>query len=119
MVSEWSCRIAKNRESPGLLASTSRYDKVNPEKFMTPDTVETRIGTLEFFDGLMGSSSLFLTGNTDTVHVSAIQDLEEGVIIVGIIVMTMAKILSDAIPDSRSCALSRVASLSISPEVVY
>jgi hypothetical protein len=32
--------------------STAGYNNVIPEKLMTPDTVETRIGTLEFFDGL-------------------------------------------------------------------
>jgi len=113
-------------------ASTPHYNNVIPEKIMTPDTVETRIGTLEFFDGLpddetvrkvydnldfargvevflnfipatsiegirlgmvelgatqsnqavifdelMESNSLFLTGNTDTVYVSVILDLEK------------------------------------------
>ena len=32
--------------------STPGYNHVIPEKIMTPDTVETRIGTLEFFDGM-------------------------------------------------------------------
>ena len=43
----------------GLLALTNAsaqntpgYDNRVPEKIMTPDSVETRIGTLKFFDGL-------------------------------------------------------------------
>ena len=113
---------------PGV---TPGYNHKIPASIMTPDKVETRIGTLEFFDGLpsketarmaydnldflrgvetflngipaasleamragnealgvtsankvalmdklMDSSSLFLTGNTDTVYASAILDLK-------------------------------------------
>ena len=32
--------------------ATSGYNHKIPEKIMTPDNVETRIGTLEFFDGM-------------------------------------------------------------------
>jgi hypothetical protein len=32
--------------------NTPGYNHVIPDKIMTPDTVETRIGTLEFFDGM-------------------------------------------------------------------
>jgi hypothetical protein len=32
--------------------STPGYNHVIPDKIMTPDTVETRIGTLKFFDGM-------------------------------------------------------------------
>ena len=32
--------------------STAGYNNVIPEKIMTPDIVETRIGSLEFFDGM-------------------------------------------------------------------
>jgi hypothetical protein len=122
----------------GLLAFTSAqaqntpgYNNKIPEKILTPDTVETRIGTLKFSDGfptkettkkvydnldflrgvevflnfipatslesmragmvaegadaankvmiwdeLMDSDPLFLTGNTDTIYVSGILDLE-------------------------------------------
>jgi hypothetical protein len=110
---------------------TPGYNNPIPPKIMTPDNVKTRIGTLEFFDGLpseetvekvyenlnfirgvevflnfipatsiegirlgmeeigatksnqalifdqlMDSNPLFLTGNTDTVYVSVILDLE-------------------------------------------
>lgn len=112
--------------------STSWYNTQIPESIMTPDSLETRIGTFEFFDGiptaetaeaiynnldyirgvetflnglpatsmeairsgqaglglsnsnqvlifdqLMDSNSLFLTGNTDTVYVSAFLDLKK------------------------------------------
>ena len=33
-------------------APTPGYNQKIPDKIMTPDTVETRIGTLKFFDGL-------------------------------------------------------------------
>jgi hypothetical protein len=111
---------------------TPGYNTPIPAKIMTPDRVETRIGTLEFFDGLptketaqtvfdnldfmrgvevflnfipatslegmhqgmvdmgvtasnkvvimyklMDSTSLFLTGNTDTVYASGILDLKK------------------------------------------
>lgn len=111
---------------------TPGYNHKIPESIMTPDKVETRIGTLEFFDGiptdetaallydnldflrgveaflngipatsleglrrgqvvlgatksnqviifdkLMDSSPLWLTGNTDTVYLTAFLDLEE------------------------------------------
>jgi len=111
---------------------TPNFNTHIPEKIMTPDSVETRIGTLEFYDGLptketaktvfdnldfmrgvevflnfipatsiegmrmgmvelgatssnkvvimdqlLDSSPLFLTGNTDTVYVSGIFDLEK------------------------------------------
>jgi len=117
--------IRKNQSTPG-------YNNKIPESIMTPDKVKTRIGTLEFFDGiptketaalvydnldfmrgvesflngipmtsveglrrgmeslgatkynqavifdqLMDSNSLFLTGNTDTVYLSAFIDLEK------------------------------------------
>jgi hypothetical protein len=107
------------------------YNTPIPESLFTPDNVETRVGTLEFFDGiptretaallfddldlargvdtflngmpaanmeaarrghealgqkkpnqvvvfdeLMDSSSLFLTGNTDTVYITTFLDLE-------------------------------------------
>ena len=110
---------------------TPGYNNKIPEKIMTPDTVETRIGTLKFFDGfptkkttkkvydnldflrgvevflnfipatslesmrvgmvaegvvaankvmiwdeLCDSDPLFLTGNTDTIYVSGMLDLE-------------------------------------------
>ena len=32
--------------------ATKGYNHKIPEKIMTPDKVETRIGTLEFFDGM-------------------------------------------------------------------
>ena len=32
--------------------ATPGYNNKIPEKIMTPDKVETRIGTLEFFDGM-------------------------------------------------------------------
>ena len=32
--------------------ATPNYNTAIPEQIMTPDTVETRIGTLKFFDGL-------------------------------------------------------------------
>jgi len=38
--------------SIGLAQVTPGYNTAIPEKIMTPDKVETRIGTLEFFDGL-------------------------------------------------------------------
>ena len=122
----------------GVLAFTSAqaqntpgYNSKIPEKILTPDTVETRIGTLKFFDGfptkettekvydnldflrgvevflnfipatslesmragtvgqgadaankvmiwdeLCDSAPLFLTGNTDTIYVSGLLDLE-------------------------------------------
>jgi hypothetical protein len=111
--------------------ATPGYNNKIPEQIKTPDTVETRIGTLKFFDGLptkettqkvydnldflrgvetflkfipatsieglrrgmvemgattanqvlifdqlMDSDALWLTGNTDTVYVSAMLDLE-------------------------------------------
>ncbi len=111
---------------------TPGYNNKIPESIMTPDKVETRVGTLEFFDGiptketaalvygnldyirgvetflngmpaasleafrrgqatlagegsntvlifdqLMDSNSLFLTGNTDTVYISAFLDLKK------------------------------------------
>ena len=31
--------------------ATPGYNQKIPDKIMTPDTVETRIGTLKFFDG--------------------------------------------------------------------
>ena len=37
---------------PETLNPTPNYNTPIPEKIMTPDKVETRIGTLEFFDGL-------------------------------------------------------------------
>ena len=40
-----SCAESGAENTPG-------YNHVIPEKIMTPDTVETRIGTLEFFDGM-------------------------------------------------------------------
>jgi hypothetical protein len=118
-------------KSTSNLPPTPGYNTHIPAKIMTPDVVETRIGTLDFFDGLpsketaqrvfdnldfmrgvevflnfipatslegmhrgmvdmgvnachqvvimdrlMDSTSLFLTGNTDTVYVSGILDLE-------------------------------------------
>jgi hypothetical protein len=114
----------------GYGKATPGYNNKIPESIMTPDKVETSIGTLEFFDGiptketaelcydnldflrgveaflngmpaasleaarrghlslgakksnqilifdeLMDSNSLFLTGNTDTVYISAFLDL--------------------------------------------
>src|ERR1035441_3255350 len=111
--------------------NTPGYNSKIPEKILTPDTVETRIGTLKFFDGfptkettervydnldflrgvevflnfipatslesmragtvgqgadaankvmiwdeLCDSAPLFLTGNTDTIYVSGLLDLE-------------------------------------------
>ncbi|MBW2659861.1 MAG: hypothetical protein JRC87_09790, partial [Deltaproteobacteria bacterium] len=111
-------------------AVTPGYNVKVPEEIMTPDKVETRIGTMEFYDGvptqetvkkvydnldylrgidvflnfipacniegmrvgtkslgvseynevllmdkLMDSTSLFLTGNTDTVYASSFFDL--------------------------------------------
>jgi hypothetical protein len=111
--------------------NTPGYNNKIPAEIMTPDTVETRIGTLKFFDGfptketsqkvydnldfmrgvetflnfipaasieglrrgmaemgataanqavifdqLMDSNPLFLTGNTDTVYVASMLDLE-------------------------------------------
>ena len=41
--------------SPSLAADkdvTPGYNHNIPEEIMTPDKVETRIGTLEFFDGM-------------------------------------------------------------------
>ena len=40
-----SCAESSAENTPG-------YNHVIPDKIMTPDTVETRIGTLEFFDGM-------------------------------------------------------------------
>ncbi|MGI9517596.1 MAG: DUF1254 domain-containing protein [Pirellulaceae bacterium] len=112
--------------------ATPGYNNQIPESIMTPNNVETRLGTLEYFDGipteetatalynhldyirgvetflngipaaslealrrgqsslgldnsnqvlifdtLMDSNSLFLTGNTDTVYVSAFLDLKK------------------------------------------
>ena len=112
--------------------ATEGFNNKIPEKIMTPDKVETRLGTLEFFDGLpneetvkkvydnldfmrgvetflngipatsiegmrigmeelgaknsnqvvildhlLDSNPLFLTGNTSTVYVSVIMDLEK------------------------------------------
>ena len=111
--------------------ATPGFNNEIPESILTPDTVETRVGTLEFFDGipskdtagllldnldlnrgvetflngmpaanmeaarrghvalgqeksnqvvifdqLMDSNSLFLTGNTDTVYITAFLDLK-------------------------------------------
>jgi hypothetical protein len=118
---------------------TPGYNNEIPDDIMTPDSVETRIGTLNFFDGmpddatvqraydnldfirgvetflnfipatsieglrrglgdladevhevvyfdeLMGSDPLFLTGNTDTVYASIFLDLErDGPVVVEI-----------------------------------
>jgi len=119
-------------EAPDRGEPTPGYNHKIPEKIMTPDTVETSIGTLRFFDGmpdeatvdtvydnlllmrgvetflngipatsieglregqaglgadashkfllfdkLANSSSLYLTGNTDTVYCSGFLDLRE------------------------------------------
>jgi len=105
-----------------LAQNTPNFNTEIPAKLITPDRVPTRLGTLEFFDGmpteataskvlehltflrgveaflsaipaasvealraglegfgvtddLMDSSSLFLTGNTDTVYAVAVLDL--------------------------------------------
>ena len=38
--------------------ATPGFNNVIPEKIMTPDTVETRIGTLEFFDGMPNDATV-------------------------------------------------------------
>ena len=135
-----SCTQAQKTEAPGdakrstqqAAQTTPGYNNKIPEQIMTPDAVETRIGTLKFFDGfptketsqkvydnldflrgvevflsfipatnlegmrrgmveigatttshavifdqLLDSNPLFLTGNTDTVYLSAFLDLEK------------------------------------------
>ena len=124
------CRFA-DREGDAMAETTPNFNTMIPEKIMTPDQVSTRLGTLEFFDGmptdataatlldhltfirgvqvflntvqvaslesvrvglaevgataanqvviyddLMDSSSLFLTGNTDTVYALAMLELD-------------------------------------------
>jgi len=88
------------------LASAGQAPKMKmttdiPKSIIIPDKLETRIGTLEFFDGLptdktvqkaydyldfqrgvdvflMDSKSLWLTANTETVYASTFLDLKDG-----------------------------------------
>ena len=41
-----------------LAQATKGYNHPIPEKIMTPDRVETRIGTLEFFDGMPSKATV-------------------------------------------------------------
>lgn len=41
--------------------STPGYNQLIPKKIMTPDRVETRIGTLNFFDGMPDNATVALT----------------------------------------------------------
>ncbi len=48
---------------------TPGYNNKIPEKLMTPDTVETRIGTLKFFDGMPTAATVTnLYDNLDFMH---------------------------------------------------
>ena len=44
----------------GLAQNTSGYNNKIPDNILTPDTVETRIGTLKFFDGSPTSDTVEL-----------------------------------------------------------
>jgi hypothetical protein len=44
--------MKKSEKSKSRAQATPGYNTAIPEKIMTPDKVETRIGTLEFFDGI-------------------------------------------------------------------
>ena len=87
---------------PALLAGaataeepTPGYNHKIPEKIMTPDTVETSIGTLEFFDGMPKPETvdklydhLLLTRGIDTflngIPATSIEGLREGHVELGI-----------------------------------
>src|SRR5690606_22877524 len=44
--------------APGAQGQTPGYNHKIPEKIMTPDTVETRLGTLRFFDGMPDAATV-------------------------------------------------------------
>jgi hypothetical protein len=60
------CTVPPSRTSTDV---TPGYNNRIPEKLMTPDRVETRIGTLDFFDGMPSARTVELTyDNLDFMH---------------------------------------------------
>ena len=54
MSGRWRARSFAGEREQGVVAEepTPGYNNKIPESILTPDEVETRVGTLEFFDGI-------------------------------------------------------------------
>ena len=54
----WSSFILLSASGVGLAQKTPGYNNKIPDKIMTPDQVETRLGSLKFFDGMPDAATV-------------------------------------------------------------